>query len=75
MPIPAIEPRRTLNGLFDAYCHVCWNPVYRLWVSDEDPAGRCIFGLDDARKCPDAMAAARNAAAIKRAMKEAADSR
>ena len=68
MAIPQLEARRTLNGLFDAYCHVCWNPVYRLWISDEDPGGRCIFGLTDATKCPDAMAEAKNTATIKRAL-------
>lgn len=52
MPVPAIEPRRTLNGLFDAYCHVCWDPVYRLWVSRERQAAGIIGELGElAAKC------------------------
>jgi hypothetical protein len=61
---PTLPPRRTLNGKFDAYCRVCWNAVYALWIDDEDPAGRCPFGHGKATDCPDAMAAARNAATI-----------
>lgn len=58
-----LPPRRTLNGKFDAYCHVCWNPVYKLWVSDESPDhGVCPHGAANAQTCPDAMAAARNSA-------------
>lgn len=53
--IRALPPRRTINGLFDAYCHVCWNAVYVLWVDKEDPAGACIFGHKRADACPEAM--------------------
>ena len=52
-------PRKTLNGKFDAYCHVCWNAVYVLWVSDEDPAGECVNGCKAATDCPEAMGRAR----------------
>lgn len=51
----SIPPRRTLNGLFDAYCRVCWNAVYVLWVGKDDPCGKCIFGHARAEDCPDAM--------------------
>lgn len=61
--IESLPPLRTLNGKFDAYCHVCWNPVYRLWVSDESPDhNTCQMGDYTARTCPDALARARNTA-------------
>ena len=57
-------PRKTLNGKFDAHCRVCWEPVYVLWVSDEDPAGECMDGHKRASDCPEAMARARTSAAL-----------
>ncbi|MHB8284370.1 MAG: hypothetical protein ACYDD1_06810 [Caulobacteraceae bacterium] len=65
---------KTLNGKFDARCHVCWNAIYRLWISEEDPAGKCHFGHRKAPECPDAMArAAESAAAIKMLAADRAD--
>jgi hypothetical protein len=32
-----LPPRKTLNGKFDAYCHVCWLPAYSGWVDDVSP--------------------------------------
>ena len=62
--IESLKPVRTLNGKFDAYCHVCWNPVYRLWVSDDAPDhNTCQMGEGyTAQTCPDALARARNTA-------------
>jgi hypothetical protein len=62
--IASLPPVTTLNGLFDGYCHVCWNPVYRLWVGKESPDhNTCPMGADHtAQTCPDALARARNAA-------------
>jgi hypothetical protein len=62
--IRELEPHRTLNGQFDAYCRICWNPVYALWVDSVDPEGKCMFGHGRAEECPDAMAAARNSAVV-----------
>lgn len=59
--VKTLEPRRTLTGKFDAYCRICWNPVYVLWIDDDDdPRGRCAFGdHKKATDCPDAMNRAR----------------
>lgn len=65
-----LEPKRTLNGRFDAYCHVCWCPVYAIWVSDEDPAGKCMEGQATATKCSQAMVRARLMADVRKAIKE-----
>lgn len=53
------------HGPFSGYCHVCWNAVYVLWISDEPPGGVCQFGYKRADECPDAMGRARTSAAIK----------
>ena len=51
-----LPPQKTLNGLFDAYCHVCWEPIYCLWVDREtDPAGKCAWGHTQATGCQEAM--------------------
>ena len=60
--IPSLAPVTTLNGKWDAYCHVCWNPVYRFWADKVPPDNRCQFGHDTADACPDAQATARNRA-------------
>jgi hypothetical protein len=66
----ALPPRRTLNGKFDAYCHVCWNAVYVLLIDDEDPAGRCHSGHARATDCPDALGRARLSATLARLRRE-----
>lgn len=72
--IPSLPPRKTLNGLFDAYCHVCWNPVYVLWIDKTDPQGKCPHGgHTNPLDCPDVHAAAQWAKAgaeMKRIAKE-----
>ena len=58
--IADLPPRKTLAGGFDAYCHVCWNPVYALWIdATDDPAGKCPMGHAKATDCPDAMGRAK----------------
>jgi len=53
--IPELEPRQSLSG-HDAYCHVCWNPVYALWVAKDAPDyEQCAFGDYSAQTCPDAL--------------------
>lgn len=59
-----LPERRTLNGKFDGYCHVCWNAVYVLWVSGDDPNGECMYGCKAAHDCPDAMARANTQATL-----------
>jgi hypothetical protein len=59
-----LKPMKTLNGKYDARCHVCWNPVFVLWVDEQDPAGKCPFGHTKATDCPDAMNRAKDAAGI-----------
>jgi hypothetical protein len=61
---PALKPVKTLNGKFDARCHVCWNAVYVLWIDDQDPAGKCPFGHGAAHHCRDAMNRAQDAASF-----------
>jgi hypothetical protein len=63
-PSQALKPVKTLNGKFDARCHVCWNAVYTLWIDGQDPAGRCPFGHSAAHNCPDAMNRAQDAAGL-----------
>ncbi len=54
----SIPHRRSLSG-HDAYCHVCWEPVYALWIDkSDDPAGECMHGHAKAHACPEAMSRA-----------------
>jgi len=62
----ALPERKTLNGKFSAYCRVCWNPVYVLWIDDEDHEGKCQFGHIRAHECPDALERARTAATVQK---------
>lgn len=62
--IATLPEQKTLNGKFDAYCRVCWNPVYAFWVSDEDHGGKCHSGHNRAQDCPDAMGRAQLTATI-----------
>lgn len=49
----------------DAYCHVCWEPVYRFWVSKESPDhARCPVGDYTAQTCPNATGPAKMRATI-----------
>jgi hypothetical protein len=65
--IPALPDIRTLNGEWDAYCHVCWEPFYTLWVSDEEPDHTCVVGAERALDCPQAMGRARLKASLEHA--------
>lgn len=62
--------RKTLNKKFDAYCRVCWNAVYVLWVDDEDPAGKCMRGHKHAHECEDAMSRAQLQAVLAKLRKD-----
>lgn len=60
------------HGPYSAYCQVCWNPVYTLWIDKESHGGRCMFGETCASRCPDALGRAvttRNLMAAKAASK------
>jgi len=46
------EPKSNLGG-YDAYCHVCWNPIHVL--RRDDPGGECPFGATRATDCGTAM--------------------
>ena len=59
-----LKPVKTLSGLHDARCHVCWNAVYVLWIDKSDPAGKCPLGHTKAHDCPDAMGRAQDAAPL-----------
>ena len=59
-----IAPRRTLNGKFDARCRLCGEAIYVLWISDEDPEGRCVEGAAVVTECCQAMSVARERAAL-----------
>lgn len=44
----------------DAYCHVCWEDFYRLWVGPEAPPNHeCPLGAKRATDCANAMSRAR----------------
>lgn len=61
-----LEPLRSPSG-HDAYCHVCWGPVYRFWVAKESPDyARCGIGDFTAQTCPNSTGPARQKAAIAR---------
>jgi hypothetical protein len=68
--IQTLPERKTPKG-HDAYCHVCWEPIYILWADREPPDNsRCFFGPYTAQTCPEAVAAAQRAAlnaAVKKA--------
>lgn len=56
--IREITPRKSLSG-HDAYCHVCWEPFYSMWIDRVNaPSGECLFGHKAAHDCPQAMSAA-----------------
>ena len=63
---PASLPARTtLKGGFDAYCHVCWYPIYAMWLDEnDDPAGKCMFGCTKATDYSEAVARAKQEARI-----------
>lgn len=65
--IPELPPLKSLSG-HDAYCKVCWEPVYRLWADKQDHGGVCPFGATQAHECRNAMNAARNTAMIREMM-------
>ena len=58
-----LPERKTAHG-HDAYCHVCWNAVFALWIEAQDPEGKCPHGHVAAHDCPDAMGRARLSGAI-----------
>lgn len=56
---------------YSAYCKVCWNAVYVLWVDKKhDMDGKCPNGCTDPDKCPDARAAHFNKSQFARAKRE-----
>ena len=60
----ALPDLKSLSG-HSAYCEVCWEPFYRLWVAQEDHGGVCVLGHSAAHDCPQAMSAARLTADLK----------
>ena len=57
--------RRTITGKWSAECSICRNPVYALWIDDnDDPGGACIEGATVITDCRDAMGRARLSADI-----------
>lgn len=71
MSIPDVPDIRTArgHGPYSAYCRLCWNPVYKLWIQEDAPDGKCQFGREGPHCCPDAINRARNAATIKALVK------
>lgn len=65
-----LEPMTTLKGDESAYCEVCWDPVYKLWVGPGHHGGKCLFGETDPSMCMSARNRAKNIATIKRALAE-----
>lgn len=64
--IEELKPLLSPSG-HDAYCHVCWEPTYLFWCSKESPDyTRCGVGDYTAQTCPNALATAKQKAAIQR---------
>ncbi len=52
--IPDIPDRRALGYPkvpFSAYCKLCWEPVYILWVDKKHAPEGCAFGHETAESC------------------------
>lgn len=61
-----LPPLKSPSG-HDAYCHVCWEPTFHFWCAKEAPDyTRCGVGDYTAQTCPNALATARQKAAIQR---------
>lgn len=61
-PMDDLPTLMTLNGKFSAYCGLCWEPVFSLWVDRETPDyNACAFGPYTAQTCPQATTAAKRA--------------
>lgn len=57
-----LPPIRTLCGRYSAYCGICWEPVYSLWVDSTPPEYEaCPFGPYTAQTCPQSLVAAKRA--------------
>lgn len=64
LKMQTLRPRTGPKG-FDAYCHICWEPIFSLWCDDEPPDyTKCGIGDYSAQTCPNAIAGAHNAATI-----------
>lgn len=73
-----VPDQRSLKdyGPYSAYCHICWEPIYRLWIDTESPGGRCGFGHRNITECDFAMGMARFKGETRkalRALKESGD--
>ena len=70
MTMNALPDRRALafqDEPFSAYCRVCWNAVYVLWIDGADHhRGACIHGVPSATDCPEARACAFNTRQVQR---------
>jgi hypothetical protein len=67
--IPEIPDLRSArdHGPWSAYCHICWYPVFTLWIDKEPPPNKtCMHGASCAAQCPDALGRAKTSAEIKR---------
>lgn len=73
MMMETLPDRRSLkdHGPYSAYCRVCWNPVYSLWIGDEPPPGTCVLGKAVAHECSDAVGRALLSAAVSAAGSQA----
>lgn len=65
----AIPDHRSMRdyGPYSAYCKVCWNAIYTLWVDTVPPPGTCMFGHTKASDCPDALGRAETTRRIQEA--------
>lgn len=54
--IESLPDRKCINGKFSAYCKVCWQGVYALWIDDHDHGGVCIEGATRIEDCRQASA-------------------
>jgi hypothetical protein len=56
--IPELADSRALgmkDEPFSAYCRVCWQRVYALWIDTVPHGGVCPFGASKLEDCDQAM--------------------
>jgi len=70
MTIGLEPPDRRALGLpdhpYSAYCKVCWQAIYSLWIEAEDHGGVCPFGAKQIGDCAQASSWERMKGEIKK---------
>lgn len=53
--IPDVRALGLPDVPYSAFCKVCWQNVYSLWIDKEDHEGVCPFGATEIGGCAQAM--------------------